>query len=337
MKKIFLILLLLFSLDIVFATSTISKYSTPKPLKNTLDKNIKENIDVDSNNIKKVINLTYTIPKYYDNDVITIVPSLSEILNNINSIYGDGIKINLKVVNNSNYDYEYRDYSFFISTLDNQNMEKLANTFGFDNQEISKDMVINRTVNSAIQDLYGNENVTSEMLNDEMLEKKLKILGYKGIEELDKFYLDYYNLAYNLNCSKLEDFDSSIITIIFSGNDEGVLETNKSLIELGYNYFYNELYSFHFDDTYNYKNSDLYSIGSYMRDKEKSNPYFKEAFKIIKSNDYSEIKNMKLRINGPLITNAFKNIKLNTYMELKLDKIVEDIYPNDIIPPKTGI
>ena len=89
-----------------------------------------------------------------------------------------------------------------------------------------KKYAIYRTVNSALKKLYSYKNID---LRDEVLDKKLKEKGYKGIEELDEYYKDYYK------CNKLTEKEIKKIT---KGKLTYNKESNYEVNKIAYNYYY---------------------------------------------------------------------------------------------------
>jgi len=78
--------------------------------------------------------------------------------------------------------------------------------------------------------LYQGESLTKEELKDESITKRLKLLGYNGIEELDDYYIDYFNKNYNTSISNLGELPKSYVEKIYNENtDTKVLETNKEI------------------------------------------------------------------------------------------------------------
>lgn len=118
----------------------------------------------------------------------------------------DKYKINLKI---SNKDYKYVD--------DSINIKK----YKYDSNK-----TIYRTINSPLKKLYNYKNIN---LEDKILDKKLKSKGYKGIEELDEYYKDYFK------CDKLT---AKELKKIIKGKQTYIKESNKVINKLAYNYYY---------------------------------------------------------------------------------------------------
>lgn len=298
MKKIFIVLLIVMFTSSVFALENVVSLK-----KYVFDNDVIENIDVV---LKKDeitdINIVYTIPNEYDKGVINIKSNLDKVIADLNDKIINKINVSIAIKNDSFFDYEYRDYSFIFLSENNSNFE--------------------RPINQAIKDLYSNKNITKDMLEDEMLSLKLKENGYSGIEELDLFFLEYYNLVYNTAFKKLDDFDDERLFEIFSGKTIEVEETNLGLKELVDNRFSNNL------NLIKFYNGNLYSHLEYMNNKEMVNPYFKEYFGFIKSDNVFELDEIDLILSNN-----------NISFELKLDKVQNDIDfdINEVVPPKTGI
>ena len=106
-RKLFLIMviaLLLLISSIPVSAKNLSKYQTVKTKEKTLSTGIVEKIDV--NITKRVIDsvtATYTIPENYNEDTIDIVPTIFKSISESDGyLPGDGIKVNIKIVNKSN-------------------------------------------------------------------------------------------------------------------------------------------------------------------------------------------------------------------------------------------
>ena len=105
-------------------------------------------------------------------------------------------------------------------------------------------------------------------MTDAVLGAKLVEAGYSnGIDDLHKYYLDYYNEKKNTSYTALEQLpDSEIAVLLTSGNTTSVKEQNTEIAELLYNYFYNHLYSLTPAGAgYPGHENNAYTIGSLMR------------------------------------------------------------------------
>lgn len=348
-KKIILILVLLLTY-LYLNVEALSSWKVNSKNLNTMSDNIKEEVitTYDQNGILSQLDITLEIPEDYEKKNITINPSIFDSIKEYKKLLpGDRIKINLKIKNNSKYNYNYISNSFLISTSDPTLLGIKDNfidttAIGFDNRTIYDISTPYRSANEALLSLYNyaeEDDIKEGQLQDDSIDKKLKGLGYTGISELDKYYLDFYNNKYNLKEEELEYFTDSTIKEIFSGKTYQIKETNKSIIELAYNFFYNKLLSYNFkEEIVTDYNSENYSIGSYMR-KIDDNQYIKDAFEIIRSNTYNQINNMYLTLNKTYTTKAFDNY--NYYVQLEFKLIKEEntqVFNEDlIVPPNTGI
>ena len=349
MKKIYLLLigLILFTnIGSVQALSN-SKYATNQPVKNILSEGVTEEIIIhDAGRMIDYVEAIYTISEDYEGDIKIVSGIFDALSEAYGYLPGDSIKVKIKVVNNSKHEYNYVDKSFILATedLEGYNLELVEGTYGFNNKPIYEPFAPHRTANKAIQELYGvasTSKVTSAMVSDEALDAKLKEIGYQGVEELNLYYLDFYNEYYKTDVEKLEDFDAKVISAIFNGNCLYVTETNTEIAELGYNYWYNKLFAMSFkDEQVNDQNMQDYAIGSYMRDRNKGNNYFKEAFTNLKTMETKELTDTYLKINGLYTTNAYMNYNFSAYLEFSLDMKEEEkptIKDDEIVPPNTGI
>lgn len=148
------------------------------------------------------------------------------------------------------------------------------------------------------------------------------------------YLLDYYNKAYNTNAKNLSELCDEAINDLYAnaGNEFGGyynLETNKDVLVLAYNYFYNEGLSFYFDqkdkngnytDNKDMSNSDRegenYSIGSYMRDEKKGDEEILERAGTLESNSENTISGVLKNI-GNYTPNAYLNFNFMVNLQLK--------------------
>lgn len=362
MKKIIfsILVVFIFMMNInVYALST-SKYETTQPNINKLSTGIIEDVNVYQNNrVIDYVEAIYTIPEGYYGDITIVSSIFDEVAKSDGYMPKDGIEVRISIINKSKYEYDYIDKSVILSTEDltNYNLEKVESAFGFNNQEIVKAFTPNRTANTAIQSLYGVSSaakIRKSMVTNEELSEKLREKGYNGVDELDKYYLDFYNAKYNQNVLKLEDFSNEIISELFNGNCLFIKEENKQITELGYDYWYNKLFSWNFiDQDCNDLNSENYSIGSHMRDNTKINTYFKSDIGHIDILEEKDLTDAYLKINGLYTTNAFMDYKFSAYLEFSLkmnddmekeknesntvEEVINTNIDDSIIPPNTGI
>lgn len=118
----------------------------------------------------------------------------------------DKYKINFNI---SNSDYKYVENSIKIKK------------YKYDSNK-----TIYRTINPPLKKLYNYKNIN---LEDKILDKKLKTKGYKGIEELDEYYKDYFK------CDKLTNKE---LKKIIKGKQTYIKESNSVINKLAYNYYY---------------------------------------------------------------------------------------------------
>lgn len=290
---------------------------------------------------------------------------------------GDSFRVRLVITNLSKFNYYYEETSFEIFPTEPLVYgEKTGETTGdkfFNGIELPDGFTFRRAYNTALKALIpGSE---GRYMTDDVVGEALKEKGYAGIEEYDKYLLDFYNEKYGTSYTRLDQFNKGIIREMFSdadpfytlndaykkglgitwlsgipsrakedvdealknhgynsplefildyynvsniseltndmvseffanGNESGsyAIETNKTMLVLAYNYFYNEGLGFYFDtkdENGNYSenpevsrsdvNGGSYSIGSYLRDEKKGDEEILERAGILKSNSENTI------------------------------------------------
>lgn len=312
---------------IILIISPITVNSISK-INNNQTTNLKENVSVKRNkegNIKK-IKITITIPKTTNQSIIVISPKLFESITEYKPLKeGDSTNIELVIKNNSKYTYKYLENSLKISTNDlslTTDSKNYVDTkaIGFDQNKIYDIFSPKRTFNSAIKALYNYPDIKKQnkiKLTNKSLNKKLKNKGYSGITELDKYYIDFYNKKYNLNKTNLNNYSYQIIKELFSGIKTNIKETNKQIIKLSYDYFYNKLLYITFNnEVVTDSTSHKYSIGTYMKNNI-NDITFKESFNLISPK--SKKKNyITVNINDVYTTEVFYDYTYNAHIEFKL-------------------
>ena len=260
----------------------------------------------------------------------------------------------------------------------------VKNTLSFDNQQIGAYWSIKRTLNDALKNLYtiekssnikrekiGNtwkyvyyyadgttcpmytswsSNVCDKMLSDEVLGAELISQGYKnGIDDLNKYYLDYYNKLFGTEAKKLEDLpDAAIYGYsdrlnrylggILNGNRYNYQETNAEVSELGYNWFYNKgVAVFPTVDTDGNKyeeDSDVRDKGFYVGDYMRNASYITEN---VVNNDLGTILSGKensltpimMTIDFDYVVNAHQGMKFGFNIKFELAR--ETLYGKLIV------
>ena len=257
MKKI---KLLLFALVLTFLTNTTvlaeTRWDTMQPVKQTTSDGIKIEYQTkfeyildcwDENYCDKIgvdaeVNVTVTIPEDYDKETIVIAPEVlqelarqnyeelklsenSEYLQLNNSLEpGDNIKVNLTIINNSKFTYNYDELSFDIFPVENTTFTRGEENTTFNGLNFDDKYIIYRLANPALKDLGLNNNYK---VTDENIDAALKKLKDKqgnqlypnGIKDLAKYYLNYYNKKYNTNHTRLDEFSYGVIREILGYND----------------------------------------------------------------------------------------------------------------------
>jgi len=272
-----------------------------------------------------------TIPSDYHQDKLIIQPDIFGGIREYKNLHKqDEITVNLIIMNHSNYSYHYVLDSLYLET-DSFNQEyEFTKSIGFDGKNIMNEFALYRTFNEAICELfhYSNYHDYKDIdLSDENLDLKLKELGYSGIDELNEYYLDFYNKKYSLQEEALSHLSKDVLKGIFEGELSFQKETNLKVIALGYENFYRNILLFHFLGEDNYQ-----SVANYMENRNDSylmdNGYLPRGGKLnlgmslkIDSNSYTDVYNT-YQYYGKF---GFQMVKSAT-----LDK-------EFIVSPKTGI
>lgn len=339
-KKICLLILafcILCSSTFVSAQTT-SKWKTNQNKTTVLSNGIIESnletkdLGVVNGKRRKEYTLTYTIPQNYNEDVVTIVPN--KYIDNC-TMPGDDDIFNIVIKNESVNTYSYLNNSFILSTddydsySDNELGTPINNVYSFSGSKLREQLRFYRTKNSALRNLYGVKSassITSAMLSDSEIDKVIDKNKYpNGVLDLNKYYLDFYNNKYQTNATTLENLPDKAISELFNGNyTKSFKETNNEVIELAYNYLYNKLIAFTFDqENINDDNSENFSVGSYMRKEAsyvKANSLFNDKLNNMEPKANVVVTMPHVYINGKYMTNIYQNYNINFYIELKLVK-----------------
>ena len=198
------------------------------------DESTKLNVDIS-------VDVTIIIPSNYNKDTIVIAPEVlqelarqnqeqlllesGEYLQLNNSLEpGDNIKVNLTIINNSRYTYTYDEKSFDIFPVENTTFTRGDTNTTFNGLNIGEGYITYRLANPALKalGLERNNKVTDEKIDTAL--KKLKDTNGNqkypnGINDLAKYYVDYYNAKYNTNHTRLDEFSYGVIREILGYND----------------------------------------------------------------------------------------------------------------------
>ncbi len=237
---------LLIVVPMLFVNAEENKWEVKQPKKLTTSEGIivDSEFDYDYDEWAYYYRVTFTIPEDYSEESFVISPEITEYIyenyneyiNQILSRPGDIFLVTITIVNNSKYQYNYEDSSFVISPdsyegFEYKKVEPTDNETTFNGNDIKNDDnknsidTIYRSCNTAIQAIFlycktsKNNDEFNSYLSDEVLDSVLKEMNYKGIEELDKYYLDFYNKKYNTNNTNLNQFSKGILREILGDRD----------------------------------------------------------------------------------------------------------------------
>lgn len=271
---------------------------------------------------------TITIPADFKDKELTIKPSIFANENYV-SMPGDTRNFSLKIINLSNNDYTYQDNSLYLKPVeDGKNYPGLIS---YNNAKIPTFATMYRLYNSEpLKALYDGRNLTDDELKDESMEAKLRELGYSGISELDKYYVEYFNKNYNTNFTSLEDLTTPYINKIWTNISKAskTRETNNNLIEFHQNYFYNVLLTMKYNDKKNLDDNN-YSVGAYSRKEgcyQDLNKNFNEI--TIPKTSETSLGAFSFHLNGPLTRNSYMGFSYGVEVGLTFDKVLKygDVY-----------
>ena len=188
--------------------------------------------------------LNITIKEDYEKDVIVIAPEVFQTISReIYNVFkkvgmeqgldedyfkfynpfqaGDSFRVRLVITNLSKFNYYYEETSFEIFPTEPLVYgEKTGETTGdkfFNGIELPDGFTFRRAYNSALQALIPNSN--GRNMTDDVVDAALKEKGYVGIEEYDKYLLDFYNEKYGTSYTRLDQFNKGIIREMLSDAD----------------------------------------------------------------------------------------------------------------------
>lgn len=281
-------------------------------------------------------NLTYTISEDYKEESLIINPDIFEVIawgqKKSDTPYlmpGDTVKVNLSIINKSKYNYNYDENSFVIYPYTSDELEK---DMGFDkitdekvtfnNEEVNEVHKFYRMYNAALRELTRNGKKYLPA-NNEILDELLKTKGYKGIEELDKYYLEFYNAKYGTNHANLRDFTPVQISEILNGNnnpiedgDDYVKEDNAVLVALHFDFLFNYAMGVSLDnEEITDKNQHEYAPGEYMRNESKGEEKVKKNLGKLNSKSENSM-NTNMHLSGPLMGNAYADYRITGHAHL---------------------
>lgn len=269
---------------------------------------------------------------------------------------GDMKDFKIKIVNESKNSYGYVDKSLRINTpkLSTYNLETDKGVYtnpmpkgmkGFDGQDLMVKFTPTRTPNNALKSLVKSNDsleVYNTISNDEKLGSLLnEIYGENsgGVDNLNKYYLDFYNAQYGTKHSRLDQFtENQLFNMFYDDLESGgagkmVVETNVEVAETLYKYFYNAVlgvapYDLIKDD--GARVDQTYTVGNIM-----ANGYYIPAFEnymneltVLRSNEGQKtesILNWGFHIDGEYDFNIFNNMDYGFEMGFKLEKKVGDV------------
>ncbi len=236
---------------------------------------------------------------------------------------GEIRNFSLKIINLSNHNYTYQNNSLYLKPVEDD--KKYHNLIRHNKFKIPIPMY--RLYNSEpLKALYDGYNLSDDELKDENVAAKLKELGYtNGIQDLDKYYIDYFNKNYNTNFVSLEDLTTTYINKIWTNKSKNskTRETNTNLIKFYQNNFYNFLLTMRYNSKSDLDNN-IYSIGAYSR-KEKSYQDLNATLLNITLPKTSKtaLEPFFFHLNGPLTRNSYTGFTYDIEMGMTFNKVLK--------------
>ena len=183
----------------------------------------------------------------------------------------------------------------------------------FNGEDLTELQKFARTDNAALKAL----GLKRKEMSNENIDKVLKEKGYNGIEDLAKYYLDFFNDFYKYGqngkerVTKLSDFTiTEIAHGIFGGFVTGYEEDNAELMALHFDFLYNYGMGVSLDDEkINDSNQQDYAPGEYMRNESKGDTKIKEKVGKLESETEKDI-DMNFHFSGPLLNNPYQGYRL---------------------------
>lgn len=272
--------------------------------------------------------ITYTIPAGYAGGAVHIDAS-NDVMEAYRTIqekrFGAGLTqpgdtlgpVSIRLVNQSGQAFSYADGSFVLQSPSHDGASPyIAPGYTFDGVLPPEGSVPSRVSNGALRYLYGSQtDVSREQLGDEALGARLRAKGYRGVEELHQYYLDYYNHHFSTEegapWHSLRDIPYALLvqrdTGIFGGQSStaGVKETNPEVAGAGYSYMYTRLLSVIPGDSG--KDEDgRYAVSRYMDRSVSFEDSAKAAWSALRPGGEAQLDGMSLHVNGEA-NNVYQN------------------------------
>lgn len=212
---IFFVGILIGNIINAFAKSEVNYYEEINPIRDSIGNIIGEEVII-------------TLPKGFNKELIRIDSSLFDGYYHYSNDDREFI-VKITVNNKSKYDYKYINNTLNISP------KNTFNSYNYINYGVNDGIIINdsyyRSYNAALRELIP---IGSE-LNDEVIDLYLRNYGYSGIDELNKYYDDYYGKWYSFG-------------LLLEGDVSSYKESNSILVSDAYKYFYSNILSFSCND-----------------------------------------------------------------------------------------
>ena len=314
------------------------KWAAIEPGSTTTSDGIKVDYDYkgsfkdENRNIYFLFTLVYTIPEDYKEETLVINPDIFEVIGWAQEegkapyiLPSYTFKVNVTIINKSKYNYDYDKNSFVVYPYTADELEEIGykrlpgDQKLFNGEDVTELQQYVRTDNAALKAL----GLKAKDMSNENIDKKLKELNYAGIEDLAKYYLDFFNDYFGYGkdgkekVTKLSDFTvEEIARGIFGGYTTKYKEDNTELLALHFDFLYNYGMGLSLgDEEINDKNQNEYNIGDYMREESKGDDKIEENIGNLETKTEKDI-DMNFHFSGPLLGNAYQGYKLTGHAHL---------------------
>lgn len=216
--------------------------------------------------------ISYTIPENFEGSTLTLAltDAVIDALDYTTYMPGSAAPCKFEVINLSSHSYAYQNKSFYVSTEDysayyDKGWATPTDVTGFDGQLIPQEYLTLRTASPAMVDFFDGKKPTAAQVTDEALATQLALKGYGTLADA---FLAYMNKTYQTDYTQFESFnDEQLWSGILRGTkySNSLVETDPVLQALGYNYFYNHLFSVAPGGASDPTGANDYTVGTLIR------------------------------------------------------------------------
>ena len=164
-------------------------------------------------------------------------------------------------------------------------------------------------------------------MTDEYLGAALQKAGYSGIEELNHYYIDYYNSKNGTSATSLDELGFNIVYNILNGNRFCIAETNPEVQEAAYNMFYNHCFRCETES-----GEGDFSIGGWMRHENSAENDIENLLDTFLPNSTVDLPAIEYQLDPTYVTNGYMKYNFGATFGLKLSSPADPEQPPIIDP-----